>query len=67
MGLLQLGEKHHYLDPPAPVFEYILVHELCHLKEMNHSPAYWRLVASIDPDYKEKEQWLKAHGHRIKF
>jgi len=52
---------------PEAVLDYILVHELCHLREMNHSAAYWKLVSSIDPTYKEKEVWLKAQGEKLKF
>lgn len=41
------------------VIDYIVVHELCHLKEMNHSKTYWALVSSIIPNYKELEKELK--------
>ena len=47
---------------PEWVRDYIVVHELCHLKEMNHSPAFWAEVARVCPDYKEAEAWLKANG-----
>ena len=52
---------------PEPILDYIIVHELCHLREMNHSGAYWELVASIDPSYKEKEAWLDEQGSKLKF
>ncbi len=52
---------------PESVLNYILVHELCHLREMNHSAAFWNLVSSIDPTYKEKEVWLRRHGGQLKF
>lgn len=48
---------------PEWVRDYIVVHELCHLKEMNHSPAFWAEVARVCPDYKEAEAWLKANGN----
>lgn len=43
---------------PADVADYIIVHELCHLGELNHSPAFWALVAETIPDYKEKIKHL---------
>jgi predicted metal-dependent hydrolase len=39
--------------------EYIVVHELCHLQEMNHSSNFWNLVAQKIPDYKERRKDLK--------
>lgn len=44
---------------PPEVLDYVVVHELCHLKEMNHSKAFWALVESILPDYKRQREWLK--------
>ncbi|MGE5425890.1 MAG: M48 family metallopeptidase [Bacillota bacterium] len=44
---------------PADLADYIIVHELCHLKEMNHSPAFWRLVGEKIPDYQEKRRRLR--------
>ncbi len=48
------------LTPPE-VQEYVVVHELCHLKEMNHSAAFWTEVERILPDYRERRQWLREH------
>ena len=50
---------------PAEVIDYVVVHELCHRKEMNHSAAFWNEVAKILPDYKEQEKWLKTHGNEL--
>ncbi|MHB8157489.1 MAG: M48 family metallopeptidase [Desulfocucumaceae bacterium] len=50
---------------PSQVIDYLLIHELAHLKEMNHSKAFWSLVESIDPDYKKHRQWLKENGHLL--
>ncbi len=47
---------------PPEVAEYVVVHEMCHLKYMNHSPEFWKEVADILPDYQEWKQWLKEHG-----
>lgn len=47
---------------PEEVRDYVVVHELCHRKEMNHSRRFWTEVAKVVPDYKEKERWLKENG-----
>lgn len=49
------------LFAPVPVQDYVIVHELAHLVEMNHSDKFWALVAHYMPDYVEKERWLKAN------
>jgi predicted metal-dependent hydrolase len=51
------------LFAPRPVQDYVIIHELCHLDVLNHSRAFWRLVATHDPGYQEKEHWLKEKGH----
>ena len=50
---------------PEDVMDYVIVHELCHLIELNHSPAFWAEVGKIIPDYKQKRKWLKDNGSRI--
>ena len=50
---------------PDWVRDYVLVHELMHLKQMNHSPAYWALVAAAYPNYDEARRWLRANGRHI--
>ena len=50
------------LFAPKPVIDYVIVHELAHLYEMNHSAKYWNIVSQVMPDYKEKEKWLTTHG-----
>ena len=47
---------------PEKVLDYVVVHELAHRKEMNHSARFWALVASILPDYTEQKSWLREHG-----
>ena len=47
---------------PEDVRDYVVVHELCHRKEMNHSSAFWAEVDRVVPDYREKERWLKENG-----
>ncbi len=50
---------------PMEVLDYVVVHELCHRKEMNHSPKFWAEVAQILPDYEKQKLWLKEHGEEI--
>ena len=52
------------LTPPE-VMDYVVVHELCHRKEMNHSPRFWAEVERILPDYKVRRKWLKDHGSTL--
>lgn len=57
------------MAPPA-VLDYVAAHEVAHLVELNHSPAYWRVVDGICPDWKGHRAWLRAHGgslHRVRF
>lgn len=50
---------------PEDVQDYVVIHELCHRKEMNHSPKFWAEVAKIMPDYKRKRKWLKENSGEI--
>ena len=50
---------------PPEVQDYVVVHELCHRKEMNHSNRFWAEVQRILPDYKERRKWLKEHGNAL--
>ena len=47
---------------PLEVLDYVVVHELCHRLEMNHSPRFWAEVARVLPDYRTSLQWLKENG-----
>jgi predicted metal-dependent hydrolase len=44
---------------PLDVIDYVIAHELAHLKELNHGPDFWRTVGELFPDYQQKRQWLK--------
>lgn len=50
---------------PDYVIDYIVVHELCHLREMNHSEKFWTEVEKIMPDYQRAELWLKQNGGNL--
>lgn len=50
---------------PLPVVDYVVVHELAHLKIPNHSQQFWAEVALINPDWQESRAWLKRHGHLL--
>ncbi|MCP5151983.1 MAG: M48 family metallopeptidase [Chromatiales bacterium] len=50
---------------PAPVVDYVVVHELAHLIERNHTPTFWRIVARALPEYAERKAWLAEHGGRL--
>lgn len=50
---------------PSQVLDYVVVHELCHRKEMNHSARFWQEVEKVLPGYREQERWLKEHGSSI--
>lgn len=47
---------------PPEIIDYLVVHELCHLVHLDHSPSFWNLVASILPDYKLHRAWLRKNG-----
>jgi len=50
---------------PVEVLDYVVVHELCHRKEMNHSPRFWAEVEAVLPDYRESKKWLKENGRML--
>ena len=47
------------------VIDYVVAHELMHLRQMNHSRRFWAEVAAVVPDYKQEERWLKQNGHLL--
>jgi hypothetical protein len=55
---------------PPDILDYVAAHEVAHLVELNHSPAFWAVVARLVDDYKAPRAWLRANGaalHRVRF
>ncbi|OMD62995.1 zinc metalloprotease [Paenibacillus odorifer] len=55
------------LMAPMRIVDYVLVHELAHLKHPDHSPAFWATIQSILPDYESRKEWLRVHGPTLTF
>lgn len=53
------------IQTPAFVRDYVIVHELMHLREMNHSSRFWKEVGRVFPDCRQAEQWLKDHTNLL--
>jgi len=51
---------------PLPVIDYVVVHELAHTLEKNHSKNFWSIVKMLMPNYKKQETWLKENGHLLR-
>jgi len=54
------------IQTPAFVSDYICLHELMHLRQMNHSPGFWREMERVCPDYRTAKRWLKEHSGRLR-
>jgi predicted metal-dependent hydrolase len=50
---------------PLPVIDYVVAHELCHIKVHSHSPDFWRCLGRVLPDYKERRKWLRLNGRSL--
>jgi len=50
---------------PVPVFDYVVVHELCHLRHPHHQPPFWRAVGEVMPGFEAHRRWLKVNGHLL--
>ena len=50
---------------PHRIVDYVVVHELCHMLEHNHSPKFWDLLAKTMPDYAERREWLRLNGRAL--
>lgn len=54
----------HLILMPEQIMDYVVVHELCHLIEMNHSKKFWEKIEKLFPDYRNRRRWLKENGNR---
>jgi predicted metal-dependent hydrolase len=61
----RIALKYRLLQMPPAVRDYVLLHELMHLKQQNHSRHFWRLVEQVCPDFRDAERWLKRHGRGL--
>jgi hypothetical protein len=50
---------------PLTVIDYVVVHELVHIKERNHSQRFWSKVSETVPDYRDRRDWLKTNGYTL--
>jgi predicted metal-dependent hydrolase len=50
---------------PEPVLDYVVWHEVCHLRVPDHSSRFWRLLARHRPEYREQERWLRRYGSTL--
>lgn len=61
----RIALNYRLLQMPPSVRDYVLLHELMHLREQNHSRRFWRLVEEVCPDFRDAERWLKVHGRGL--
>lgn len=62
-GRVQLNWR--LIMAPKEVIDYVLIHELCHLHQANHSPKFWQLVEQACPNYRQHQAWLKHNGTQL--
>lgn len=62
-----LGLNWRLMMAPEAVIDYVIVHELGHLRESNHTDAFWSLVAEYDPDYEKHARWLEENSTQLIF
>jgi predicted metal-dependent hydrolase len=52
---------------PKRIIDYVLCHELAHLRVKDHSPKFWKRVEEMMPDYEQKREWLRKNGPKLTF
>jgi len=50
---------------PPPIADYVIVHELAHLVQLDHSPSFWRIVQSAAPDWRASRRWLRENDSML--
>ena len=55
----------HLIKAPHSIVDYVVIHELCHMIQSNHSPKFWHEVEKYDPSYKDHKKWLKLNGSAL--
>lgn len=66
LGNLSFNWRLVMAPPDNDVMDYLVVHELAHLKEPSHSPRFWLIVPSFCPKYAQHVGWLRANEHRLR-
>ena len=61
-SLRNLNYNWRLIMAPEPVLNYVVIHEVAHLVELNHSPAFWQIVKTYDPNCQEHKLWLRQNG-----
>jgi predicted metal-dependent hydrolase len=60
-----LGFSWRLVIAPPEILDYVVIHELCHLRELNHGKAFWRLLGTARPGWREEAGWLRQHGWEL--
>ncbi|HET9773526.1 MAG TPA: M48 family metallopeptidase [Nitrososphaeraceae archaeon] len=60
-----INSNRNLLKAPHDIVDYVIKHELCHLKIQGHSYSFWRFLKLFEPDYKKKIKWLEINGKNI--
>ena len=50
---------------PMDIIDYVVLHELTHIKHMNHSMEFWSVIETIMPDYRQRMKWLEENGVKL--
>jgi len=61
----RIALNYRLVQMPSAVSDYVLLHELMHMKQPDHSRRFWRLVEAACPDFRDAERWLKVHGRGL--
>jgi predicted metal-dependent hydrolase len=54
------------IQAPLAIVDYVILHELVHLKQMDHSPRFWKKVEELMPDYRQRKEWLRANERLLR-